>query len=118
MKGAKNMAVFRVEKNKGYTVMSNHHLRKQGTDLKGKGLAFSNAFTSGKLGLCPFSIFYHRKINAQFSSIFFIRSCSFLATCILRLLANIIISLLTRRQRGTIASIIPKKLNPNKINER
>ena len=91
---------------------------KQGTDLKGKGLAFSNAFTSGKLGLCPFSLFYHRKINAQFSSIFFIRSCSFLATCILRLLANIIISLLTRRQRGTIASIIPNKLNPNKINER
>ena len=91
---------------------------KQGTDLKGKGLAFSNAFTSGKLGLCPFSLFYHRKINAQFSSIFFIRSCSFLATCILRLLANIIISLLTRRQRGTIASIIPKKLNPHKINER
>ena len=90
---------------------------KQGTDLKGKGLAFSNDFTSGKLGLCPFSLFYHRKINAQFSSIFFIRSCSFLATCILRLLANIIISLLTRRQRETIASIIPKKLNPNKINE-
>ena len=58
------------------------------------------------------------RINAQLSSIFRMRSCSFLATRILRLLANIIISLLTRRQRGTIASIIPNKLNPNKINER
>ena len=111
------MAVFRVEKNKGYTRYEQSPPAKQRTDPKGKGLALSNAFTSGKLGLCPFSLFYHRKINAQFSSIFFIRSCSFLATCILRLLANIIISLLTRRQRGTIASIIPKKLNPNKINE-
>lgn len=30
--------VFRVEKNKGYTVMSNHHLRDKGLTLKAKGL--------------------------------------------------------------------------------
>ena len=29
------MAVFRVEKNKGYTVMSNHHLRDWGFTLAG-----------------------------------------------------------------------------------
>ena len=32
------MAVFRVEKNKGYTVMSNHHLRDRDLSLKAKGL--------------------------------------------------------------------------------
>ena len=32
------MAVFRVERNKGYTVMSNHHLRNRGLTLKAKGL--------------------------------------------------------------------------------
>ncbi|MCZ1624165.1 DUF6017 domain-containing protein [Enterococcus faecium] len=32
------MAVFRVEKNKGYTVMSNHHLRNKNLTLKAKGL--------------------------------------------------------------------------------
>ena len=32
------MAVFRVEKNKGYTVMSNHHLRNESLTLKAKGL--------------------------------------------------------------------------------
>jgi hypothetical protein len=32
------MAVFRVEKNKGYTVMSNHHLRNAALSLKAKGL--------------------------------------------------------------------------------
>ena len=32
------MAVFRVEKNKGYTVMSNHHLRNKELSLKSKGL--------------------------------------------------------------------------------
>ena len=31
------MAVFRVERNKGYTVMSNHHLRNKGAIPKGKG---------------------------------------------------------------------------------
>ncbi len=32
------MAVFRVEKNKGYTVMSNHHLNNRALSLKAKGL--------------------------------------------------------------------------------
>jgi hypothetical protein len=32
------LAVFRVEKNKGYTVMSNHHLRNRDLTLKAKGL--------------------------------------------------------------------------------
>ncbi len=32
------MAVFRVERNKGYTVMSNHHLRNKDLTLKAKGL--------------------------------------------------------------------------------
>ena len=36
------MAVFRVEKNSGYTVMSNHHLRNRALSLKAKvkGLYF------------------------------------------------------------------------------
>lgn len=32
------MAVFRVEKNRGYTMMSNHHLRNKDLSLKAKGL--------------------------------------------------------------------------------
>ena len=32
------MAVFRVERNKGYTVMSNHHLRNKELTLKAKWL--------------------------------------------------------------------------------
>lgn len=32
------MAVFRVEKNSGYTVMSNHYLRNRALSLKAKGL--------------------------------------------------------------------------------
>ena len=47
------MAVFRVERNTGYTVMSNHHLRKQGIVLKGKGLVVANAFAARRLGLYP-----------------------------------------------------------------
>ena len=38
VKGVENMAVFRVERNKGYTVMSNHHLRNKALSLKAKGL--------------------------------------------------------------------------------
>ena len=37
-KGADNVAVFRVEKNQNYTVMSNHHLRNADLSLKSKGL--------------------------------------------------------------------------------
>lgn len=32
------MAVFRIEKTRNYTVMSNHHLRNAGLSLKSKGL--------------------------------------------------------------------------------
>ena len=32
------MAVFRIEKTKDYTVMSNHHLRDKELSLKAKGL--------------------------------------------------------------------------------
>ena len=32
------MAVFHVERNTGYTVMSNHHLRNKELSLKAKGL--------------------------------------------------------------------------------
>ena len=32
------MAVFRVERNKGYTVMSNYHLKDRSLTLKSKGL--------------------------------------------------------------------------------
>ena len=32
------MAVFRIEKNKDFTIMSNHHLRNQSLSLKAKGL--------------------------------------------------------------------------------
>ena len=38
VKGVENMAVFRVERSKGYTVMSNHHLRNKDLSLKAKGL--------------------------------------------------------------------------------
>jgi hypothetical protein len=37
-KGAKIMSVFRVEKSKDYTVMSNYHLRDKALSLKAKGL--------------------------------------------------------------------------------
>ena len=39
------MAVFRVEKNSGYTVMSNHHLRNRALSLKAKGFALSLSMT-------------------------------------------------------------------------
>ena len=45
------MAVFRVERNKGYTVMSNHHLRNKGAFLKGKGAVIANAVLAEGLGL-------------------------------------------------------------------
>ena len=32
------MAVFRVEKNRDYTIMSNHHLRNMNLSMKAKGL--------------------------------------------------------------------------------
>ena len=52
MKGVDDeMAVFRVEKNRGYTVMCNHHLRNKDLSLKAKGPAFANAVPAGRLGL-------------------------------------------------------------------
>ena len=41
------MAVFRVERNNGYTVMSNHHLRNQELSLKAKGAVVANAVPAG-----------------------------------------------------------------------
>ena len=53
------MAVFRVEKNKGYTRYEQSPPAKQRTDAKSKGLALTDAFTSGKLGLYPCRTFSH-----------------------------------------------------------
>ena len=36
-KGSDMMAVFRIEKTRDYTVLSNHHLRNAGLSLKSKG---------------------------------------------------------------------------------
>ena len=52
------MAVFRVEKNSGYTVMSNHHLRNRALSLKAKGLlsqmlSLPEDWDAGRLGLHP-----------------------------------------------------------------
>ena len=57
------MAVFRVERNKGYTVMSNHHLRNKELTLKAKGLL------SQMLSLpedWDFTLTQKRKINYGF----------------------------------------------------
>ena len=45
------MAVFRVERNSGYTVMSNHHLRNKELTLKAKGLLSQMLSLQG----CPIS---------------------------------------------------------------
>ena len=91
------MAVFRVEKNKGYTVMSNHHLRNKELTLKAKGLLSQMLSLPENWDYTFAGLSIHIRINAQLSSIFRMRSCSFLATRILHLLVNIVISLLTRR---------------------
>jgi len=51
VKGVENMAVFRVERNKGYTVMSNHHLRNKDLSLKAKGLLFRSPSRNGQRAL-------------------------------------------------------------------
>ena len=38
------MAVFRVERNTGYTVMSNHHLRNKELSLKAKELLYAELY--------------------------------------------------------------------------
>ncbi len=48
------MAVFRVERTQGYTVMSNYHLRDKSLSLKAKGLLSQMLSTAGGLGLHPF----------------------------------------------------------------
>lgn len=45
------MAVFRIEKNKNYTVMANYHLRDISLSLKAKGLLSLMLFSAGGLGL-------------------------------------------------------------------
>ena len=46
------MAVFRVERNKGYTVMSNHHLRNKELSLKARGCC-RKCCHSPKIGTTP-----------------------------------------------------------------
>jgi hypothetical protein len=46
------MSVFRVEKTRSYTVMSNHHLRNKSLSLKAKGAVADVEFT-GRMGLHP-----------------------------------------------------------------
>ena len=62
------MAVFRVEKNRGYTVMSNHHLRNKDLSLKAKGLGlwFQTlvvGLTMNILSICIFLVTYGRMIE-------------------------------------------------------
>src|SRR5699024_7444391 len=38
LEGVRSMAVFRIERTRDYTVMSNHHLRNKALSLKSKGL--------------------------------------------------------------------------------
>ena len=45
------MAVFRVEKTKDFTIMSNHHLRNTELSLKGKGAFITYVVAAGRLGL-------------------------------------------------------------------
>ena len=45
------MAVFRIERTRDYTVMSNHHLRDKALSLKSKGLLVHDAVLAGGLEL-------------------------------------------------------------------
>ena len=47
------MAVFRVERNSGYTVMSNHHLRNKELTFEKPGAVVANAVPAGGLGPYP-----------------------------------------------------------------
>ena len=60
------MAVFRVERNTGYTVMSNHHLRNKELSLKAKGL-LSQMLSLRRIGIIPlraYPISTREKIDA------------------------------------------------------
>ena len=48
------MAVFRVERNTGYTVMSNHHLRNKELSLKAKG-CYLKCCPCRRIGTIPFA---------------------------------------------------------------
>ncbi len=51
LKGVKSMAVFRIERTRDYTVMSNHHLRNGELSLKSKGLLSMMLSLAGGLEL-------------------------------------------------------------------
>ena len=58
------MAVFRIEKTRDYTVMSNYHLRDMSLSLKAKGTSIPHAVPAGELGLhhegsCPYLQGWH-----------------------------------------------------------
>ena len=48
-KEVSGMAVFRIEKTRDYTVMSNHHLRNTDLSLKAKGLLRTVLLSRGRL---------------------------------------------------------------------
>ena len=54
------MAVFRVERNTGYTVMSNHHLRNKELSLKAKGLLSQMLSLPEDWGLHPCGAVLHQ----------------------------------------------------------
>ena len=63
------MAVFRIERTRDYTVMSNHHLRDKALSLKSKGL-LSMMPCSSDCGFCVRYLlfrrgFRHRNVNAD-----------------------------------------------------
>lgn len=72
------MAVSRGERNKGYTVMSNHHLRNRALSLKVKGL-FSQMMSlpedwdyilllrfENPLDFSPIILYYKKRISIRF----------------------------------------------------
>ena len=58
------MADFRVERNRGYTVMSNHHLRNKELSLKAKGLP-----TAHSIALSPVALETTQRYCSPFMSI-------------------------------------------------
>ena len=75
------MAVFRIERTRDYTVMSNHHLRNKALSLKSKGLLSMmlslpddwNYTTRGLAKICKEVIFsgFRRQSRSHFSWCFF-----------------------------------------------
>ena len=50
------MAVFRIEKTRDYTVMSNHHLRGQVALVESEGTSLPHALPAGGVGLGKSSV--------------------------------------------------------------